>query len=167
MKTSRYQEYDSHYFMGAIHKVLFGPAFAHLEHLLKGIHRDHKRLNGCDMGFMYDDRFFPSRAGAKYDCMPQLHPELHERMEDYLALQRTFERESHTVMSWYRNMLPRARKLGELRANLMKEVLSVVTSDRAFEPLNGVTAADEVTYPLTEEVKKLQLKYIGMRFILS
>ncbi|WP_139074150.1 hypothetical protein [Pantoea eucrina] len=167
MRQSRYKSMDSYAFMGAMSDCLLKPGFDHIAELLRSIHRLHREASGSDKGFMFDDRFFPARAGVRYESVIDLHPSQHERMQDYLMLQHMMEQEAHQLMNWIRNMFARCTSWENVKANLPEEVTSVLLSDGKCQELGTVEARTETPYPLPDELRLLMLKLLGMRFLCS
>lgn len=167
MRQSRYQGFNSMAFMADVNQVLFGPAFRHLDQLLKQIQQQHGELTRTTAGFAYDDRYFPTRQGVKFHTLKELHEDLHERMGDYLQLLHTFEQERHLVASWYRNMLARCKTLEQVKACLMPQVIGAIQADLPGHDLGSASPAETVMYASDPTVENLQLKYIGFRFIFS
>lgn len=164
-RQSRYQTFDGMAFCALISNTLFSSSWKHLEHTLASIKRDHARLGGYEQGFRYDGEYYPVGPWAKFDKFDDLVPSLHERMEDYLLLLQLTVQDERLVMNWYRSLIARCVELGQVKHNLLPEVINLIESDRSYPLLSAVTASDSVVYPQNEEINKLQLKYIGLRFI--
>ena len=164
-RQSRYQSFDGMAFVSLISNTLFAASWKHMVHTLETLKRDHARLGGFDRGFRYDGEYYPLGTGVKFDNIDDLVPALHERMEDYLLLRQITAEDERHVMNWYRSLIARCVELGQVKHNLLPEVINLIESDRSYPLLGAVTANDSVVYPQNEEINKLQLKYIGLRFI--
>lgn len=167
MRQSRYGNFDRLGFITAVQTVIFEPAHNNLLRLMREVQRAHSRATRTDIGFQYNQRYYPQDFNAPYTKMLPLIGEMHERMEDILKLTAELEEETNTVMHWVRGMTARCNTLAQVKHNLMPELVAVICSDQPVWGLDQLDDDDSVLYPQDRSVQNLQLKYIGLRFIYS